>query len=90
MMKKSLLNPSRARRLLGKIYRRSKSLASRVALRILSSFTTVQAMPRMTEEEKFLFDLEGYVIVKQALTTEEVAVLRTIAERKCPPPVDPL
>jgi hypothetical protein len=88
MTEKSLLNPSRARRLLGKIYRRSKSLSSRVPLRILSAFTRVQAMPRMTEEEKFLFDLEGYLVVKQVLTAAEVAALRTIAERKCPPPSD--
>lgn len=57
-------------------------------LRMLSSLTSAQDMPRMTAEEKFLFDLEGYLIVKQVLTAEEVATLSAIAYQKCPVPID--
>jgi hypothetical protein len=41
-------------------------------------------MRRMTEEELFRFDLEGYLVVKQVLSAEEVAALRTIALQKSP------
>jgi hypothetical protein len=72
----------------GGMYRGAKSLASRAAARIFRSLTKLQAMPRMIEEEKFLFDLEGYLVVKQVLTPSEVAALRTIAEQKCPAAID--
>ena len=78
----------RVDRLLGRISRASKSLASRVLLRILSLLTKARDMSRMTAEEKFLFDLEGYLIVKQVLTAGEVAALRTIADQKFPVVID--
>lgn len=43
----------------------------------------------MTPEEKFLFDLHGYLVVKNALTTEEVAELNAIADEKIPPATAP-
>src|SRR5262245_54906565 len=36
----------------------------------------------MTPEEKFMFDLEGYLIIKQALTPAEVADLNALADQK--------
>jgi hypothetical protein len=39
----------------------------------------------ITAEERFLFDLEGYLVIKQALDAAEVAALNAIAERKAPP-----
>jgi hypothetical protein len=41
-------------------------------------------MRRMTEEELFRFDLEGYLVVKQVLSPEDVAALSAIAVDKCP------
>jgi phytanoyl-CoA dioxygenase PhyH len=38
----------------------------------------------MTPEEKFLFDLEGYLVIKQVLSSAEVAALNAIADRKAP------
>ncbi|HZO90643.1 MAG TPA: phytanoyl-CoA dioxygenase family protein [Chthonomonadaceae bacterium] len=38
----------------------------------------------MTPEEKFLFDLEGYLVVKNVLTPEEVAEMNAIADEKFP------
>lgn len=38
----------------------------------------------MTPEEKFLFDLEGYLVIKQVLSAAEVATLNAIAERRGP------
>ena len=56
--------------------------------RTVSSSTGARDLPLVTEEEKFSFDLEGYLIVKHVLITEEVAALRAIAGEKCPPAVD--
>ena len=42
-------------------------------------------MRRMTEEEIFTFDLEGYLVVKQVLSPEDMAALNAIAVQKCPP-----
>ena len=39
----------------------------------------------MTPEERFLFDLEGYVIIKQVLSPGEVASLNELADRRRPP-----
>ena len=36
----------------------------------------------MTAEERFLFDLEGYLVIKQVLSASEVAALNAVAERK--------
>jgi hypothetical protein len=41
-----------------------------------------QDTARMTAEEKFLFDLEGYLIVRRVLTAGEVEALRSIADQK--------
>jgi hypothetical protein len=41
-------------------------------------------MRGMTAEEKFLFDLQGYLIVKQVLSAGEVAALKAIADQRCP------
>lgn len=38
----------------------------------------------MTPEEKFQFDLEGYLVIKQVLSAAEVAALNVIADRKAP------
>jgi hypothetical protein len=38
----------------------------------------------LTPEEKFLFDLQGYLVIKGALSAAEVAALNAIAERKSP------
>lgn len=38
----------------------------------------------MTEEELFAFDLEGYLVVPQVLSPDEVRVLSDIAAEKCP------
>lgn len=45
-------------------------------------------MRRMTDEEQFAFDLEGYLILKQVLTAAEVAALSAIALEKCAPAGD--
>jgi hypothetical protein len=42
----------------------------------------------MTSEEKFLFDLQGYLIVKNVLSPEEVANLNAIADREFGGPYD--
>jgi hypothetical protein len=38
----------------------------------------------LTPEEKFLFDLQGYLVIKNVLTTAEVAALNAIADEKFP------
>jgi hypothetical protein len=43
---------------------------------------------RTTAEEQFTFDLEGYLIVRRALTAGEVADLNALADRHCPAPID--
>jgi hypothetical protein len=40
----------------------------------------------MTPEEKFLFDLHGYLVIKNVLTPEEVAELNAVADEKFPRP----
>lgn len=42
----------------------------------------------MSPEEKFIFDLEGYLIVKNVLTPEEIAALSAIADEKFPAQAD--
>ncbi len=37
----------------------------------------------MTPEEKFLFDLNGYLVIKNVLSPEELAALNVIADEKC-------
>lgn len=44
----------------------------------------VAASGGMTREEKFLFDLQGYLVVKQVLSGAEVAALNVIAARRGP------
>lgn len=38
----------------------------------------------MTPEEKFLFDLHGFLVIKNVLTPEEVAELNALADEKLP------
>lgn len=38
----------------------------------------------MTDEEKFLVDLQGYLVIKNVLTADEVAELNAIADEKLP------
>ncbi len=40
----------------------------------------------MTPEEKFLFDLHGYLVIKNVLTPTEVAEMNAIADEKFPRP----
>ena len=40
----------------------------------------------MTPEEKFLVDLQGYLVIKNVLTPAEVAALNAIADEKSPRP----
>ena len=40
----------------------------------------------MTPEEKFLFDLQGYLVIKNVLTPAEVAAMNAIADAKLPRP----
>ena len=42
----------------------------------------------MTPEEKFIFDLQGYIILKGVLTPDEVSELNAIADEKFPRPQD--
>jgi len=35
----------------------------------------------MTPEEKFMFDLEGYIVIKNVLTPAEVAELNALADQ---------
>lgn len=44
----------------------------------------------MTPEERFLFDLEGYLILKQVLSAGEIAALNNLADRLRPPLSDEL
>jgi ectoine hydroxylase-related dioxygenase (phytanoyl-CoA dioxygenase family) len=39
----------------------------------------------MTPEEKFLFDLHGYIVIKNVLAPDEVAALNALADEKFPP-----
>lgn len=39
---------------------------------------------RMTPEEKFQFDLEGYLVIRQVLSGVEVAALNAIADQRAP------
>jgi len=36
----------------------------------------------VTPEEKFMFDLEGYIVIKNVLTPEEVAALNALADQR--------
>ena len=36
----------------------------------------------MNTEEKFVFDLEGYIVIKGVLSPDEVAELNDLADRK--------
>ncbi len=37
----------------------------------------------MTAEQKFMFDLEGYLLLKSILTADEIAELNAVADRVC-------
>ena len=36
----------------------------------------------MTDEEKFMVDLEGYLVIKNVLTSDEVAEMNEIIDRR--------
>ena len=38
----------------------------------------------MTPEEKFMFDLDGYLVIKDVLSREELDVLNAVADREFP------
>ena len=40
----------------------------------------------LTPEEKFLFDLQGYLMIKNVLTPAEVAEMNRVADEKFPRP----
>ena len=42
----------------------------------------LEKMQFMTPEEKFIFDLDGYIVIKDVLTPEEVAELNAITDEK--------
>ena len=42
----------------------------------------------MTPEEKFIFDLDGYIVIKNALSSEEVDHLNAVADREFGQPYD--
>ena len=42
----------------------------------------------MTPEEKFIFDLQGYIVIKNVLSDEEIANLNAIADREFPETYD--
>ncbi|MBE82522.1 MAG: hypothetical protein CME21_08145, partial [Gemmatimonadetes bacterium] len=42
----------------------------------------------MTPEEKFVFDLDGYIVIKNVLTPEDVTRLNAIADREFGQPYD--
>jgi hypothetical protein len=78
-------NPFQLRRVHRAVAERTRVLPGWLPLRLLSSITRMQHMPRMTSEEQFAFDLEGYLIIKNVLAEPELGVLREIAMQKCPP-----
>jgi hypothetical protein len=67
---------------------RKISAASRSLAKV--SLARLQDTAGMTAEERFLFDLEGYLIVKRVLTAGEVEALKSIADEKCSTPTDGL
>ena len=42
----------------------------------------------MTPEEKFIFDLQGYIVIKNVLSDEEIDNLNAIADREFPEEYD--
>jgi len=49
----------------------------------------IPGAPAVTEEERYLFDLSGYLVVRDALTAGQVAVLNTIMDQRIRDEVDP-
>ena len=43
----------------------------------------------MTDYEKYLFDLNGYLVVEDILSAEQVAALNAAVDRNAPPPTEP-
>ena len=79
---------SRVDRWLGNVARRHRSLASRAPAWMRASLARGRERSRVGAEERFTFDLQGYLIVKQVLTPGEVAALTAIAEQKLAAPGD--
>jgi hypothetical protein len=68
----------------GASLRRARALSARLRLQLLAWMTRVLLMRHMTQEEIFTFDLEGYLVLKQVLSRDEVSSLRALAAEKCP------
>lgn len=68
----------------GGLKARVRSLSARLRRELLRWMTRVLLMRHMTEEEAFRFDLEGYLVLKQVLSPDEVASLRAIASERSP------
>jgi hypothetical protein len=69
----------RADRMIATLLRRPRLVASSLPRRALSSLTRTLRMRRMTDEERFAFDLQGYLLLKRVLTAAEVEALVAIA-----------
>jgi hypothetical protein len=74
---------ARVDRLIAAATGRPRLVASRLPHRMWSSITRRLRMRQMTDEEKFSFDLEGYLILRQVLAADEVAALGAIASQQC-------
>lgn len=72
----------RVRHLAVKMARNPGAAVTRLPRKTLSFFTRIR-MRRMTDEERFTFDLEGYLILKNVLTADEVAELSALARQRC-------
>ena len=46
--------------------------------------STIKGKCRMTTEEKYIFDLQGYLVIKNVLSDEELTKLNRIADEKFP------
>ena len=78
----------RLRRIVSALARRSPLRTSPSPLHARSPFTRMRSAQGMSEEERFAFDLEGYLVVRQVLAAEQVALLAAVARRECPTPID--
>src|SRR5215470_7833793 len=79
---------SRVKDVVAAMVKRSAWLESWLPMHALSSIKPWQAVRRMTAEEQFAFDLQGFLIVREALAADEVAALRALAAEKSPAPAD--
>jgi hypothetical protein len=73
---------SRADRLIATLLGRPRLVASGLPRRALSSITRTLRVRRMTDEERFAFDLQGYLLLKQVLSAADVAALLATARQR--------